>query len=176
MKQPNEPQKDFKQVNEPQKNPHPTNVMERNAKYTKYVKKITPKSRAWPSLIWAFIIGGLICVIGQAFYVLFEKVTYYTPDQIGSLVSAILIVIASVLTGFGIYDKIGTFAGGGSMVPITGFSNSVTSAAMEHRKEGIVFGTCANMFKIAGPVIVIGIALSMLVGLIYWILALVGVG
>ena len=96
----------------------------------------------------------------------------YSNDQVGGLVASTLIVIASVMTGFGIYDKLGTFAGGGSLVPITGFSNSVTAAAMEHRKEGIVFGTCANMFKIAGPVIVFGMALSMLVGLIYWIISL----
>jgi len=148
-------------------------IAERNEKYNEYVSKISPRSRIFPGVIWAFLIGGLICVIGQAFYLLFGKVfPNYKDEQIGGLVSCTLILIASILTGFGIYDKIGTFAGGGSLVPITGFSNSVTSAAMEHRKEGIVFGTCANMFKIAGPVIVFGVALSMLVGLIYWIFSL----
>jgi stage V sporulation protein AC len=145
----------------------------RNEKYTTYVSKISPRSRMFPGVIWAFLIGGLICCVGQSFYLLYDKwFPDYGDDQIGGLVSCTLILIASILTGFGIYDKLGTFAGGGSLVPITGFSNSVTSAAMEHRKEGIVFGTCANMFKIAGPVIVFGVALSMLVGLIYWIFSL----
>ena len=96
----------------------------------------------------------------------------YTKDQWGGLVASTLIFIAAVLTGLGIYDKFGTWAGAGALVPITGFSNGVTAAAMEHRKEGIVFGTCANMFKIAGPVIVFGLAMSMLVGLIYWVVSL----
>jgi stage V sporulation protein AC len=144
-----------------------------NKKYAAYVSKITPKSRIWPSLIWAFLVGGAICVMGQGLNSLFSfTFPGYTPDQIGALVASVLVVAASVLTGFGIYDKLGTFAGGGSLVPITGFSNSVTAAAIEHRKEGIVFGTCANMFKIAGPVIVFGMALSMAVGLVYWIISL----
>jgi len=147
-------------------------VTKRNEKYNKYVKKMTPKSRKWPSLFWAFLVGGLICIIGEAFYMLFTEITEYDPDQIAGLVASTLVLIAAILTGFGIYDKIGTFAGGGSLVPITGFSNSITAAAMEHRKEGIVFGTCANMFRIAGPVIVFGVALSMLVGFVYWIISL----
>jgi len=153
-------------------------IKKRNDKYNEYVSKMTPKSRKWPSLLWAFLIGGLICIIGEGLYLLYDQVIFtgYEGNYIGALVSSTLIVIASIMTGFGIYDKLGTFAGGGSLVPITGFSNSVTSAAMEHRKEGIVFGTCANMFKIAGPVIVFGAALSMLVGFIYWILYLCGVG
>ena len=148
-------------------------ITQRNEEYNEYVSKMTPKSRTWPSLIWAFLIGGAICIIGEGLTLLFKTAfPAYTPDQIGSLTASVLIIIAAVLTGFGIYDKLGTFAGGGSLVPITGFSNSVTASAMEHRKEGIVFGTCANMFKIAGPVIVFGVALSMLVGLIYWVISL----
>jgi stage V sporulation protein AC len=147
-------------------------IQTRNKKYNEYVSNITPKSRTCWSLLWSFLIGGLICSIGEGFFFLFNAVTDNEPDQISALVASTLIVIASVMTGFGIYDKLGTFAGGGSLVPITGFSNSMTSAAMEHRKEGIVFGTCANMFKIAGPVIVFGVALSMFVGLIYWVISL----
>ena len=147
------------------------NVAERNQKYANYVSQITPKSRAWPSLLWSFLIGGLICVLGETFYIMFRAMfPTYPSDGIAGLTSSLLIIIAAILTGFGIYDKIGTVAGGGSIVPITGFSNSMTSAAMEFRKEGIIFGTCVNMFKVAGPVIVVGVALSMLVGLIYWII------
>ena len=152
------------------------NDKQRNEKYNEYVSKISPRTRKWGTLVWAFLIGGLICIIGQGFYVLFDKLLpNYSDDQIGGLVAITLITIASILTGFGVYDKIGTLAGGGSLVPITGFSNAVTAAAIEHRKEGIVFGVCANMFKIAGPVIVFGVFMSMVVGFVYWILMLFGV-
>ena len=148
-------------------------VQKRNEKYADYVSKVAPRTRKWWTLLWAFLVGGLICIIGQAFFLLYEFILPgYTPDQHLGLSAVTLIIIASILTGFGVYDKLGSFAGGGSLVPITGFSNAVTAAAMEHRKEGIVFGVCANMFKIAGPVIVFGMALSMLVGLIYWIISL----
>jgi len=144
-------------------------VQTRNKKYAEYVKKMALPSKNWPSLFWAFFIGGIISIIGQSLYLLFEEVTSYSPENVAALVAVTLIGIASLLTGFGVYDRIGAFSGGGSIVPITGFSNAITATAMEHRKEGIIFGTCANMFKIAGPVIVVGVALSMYVGLIYWI-------
>jgi len=145
------------------------NIQTRNEKYTAYVKKMALPSKSWPSLFWAFIIGGIISIIGQGLYMMYEALTNYSQEHIGSLVAVTLIGIAAVLTGFGIYDRIGAFAGGGSIVPITGFSNAITATAMEHRKEGVIFGTCTNMFKVAGPVIVVGVALSMYVGLIYWI-------
>ena len=141
--------------------------------YAEYIKKITPKSKIWCSLLRGFMVGGLICLLGEGLGTLYKMwLPSYDQTQIGALVSSTLIFLASVLTGLGIYDKIGYFAGGGSIVPITGFSNSITSAAMEFRKEGIIFGTCANMFKIAGPVIVIGVAVAMLCGLGYFIVGL----
>ena len=146
--------------------------IKRDETYTQYVASKEPKSSWFPSLLWAFLIGGMICVVGEALYLLFDTVTNYNSELIGALVAVTLIIIASILTGFGVYDRLGSFSGGGSIVPITGFSNAVSSAAMEHRKEGIIFGTCANMFKVAGPVIVVGVALSMLVGLVYWIISL----
>ena len=149
-------------------------VQERNENYAEYVGKMATPSRQWSSLLWAFLIGGLITVIGESLYMLYTHIIDYSPERVGGLVAVTLIGIAAILTGFGVYDKIGNFAGGGSIVPITGFSNAVTSAAMEHRKEGIIFGTCSNMFRIAGPVIVVGVALSMLVGLIYFIVGLIG--
>jgi stage V sporulation protein AC len=153
-----------------------TNIQKRNKDYTEYVNRISPQTRAFPSLLWAFLVGGLICVIGEFILLGFKELfPDYTPEQVGALTSSALIIIAAILTGLGIYDRIGTFAGGGSVVPITGFSNSMTSAAMEYRKEGLIFGTCANMFKVAGPVIVVGVALSMLVGTIYWVLMLLGI-
>lgn len=144
----------------------------RDEKYKEYVKSVAPKSRLIVPLIWAFVVGGLISVLGESLYMLYLEITPYNPPAVAALVAVTLIGLASILTGFGIYDKIGAFAGGGSIIPITGFSNAVTASAMEHRKEGIVFGTCTNMFKIAGPVIVTGVALSMLVGFIYWIISL----
>lgn len=141
--------------------------------YAEYIKKITPKSKIWGSLLRAFIVGGLICLLGEGLNALYQIwLPNYDKTQVGALVSSTLIFLASVLTGLGVYDKLGYFAGGGSIVPITGFSNSITSAAMEFRKEGIIFGTCANMFKIAGPVIVVGVAIAMLSGLGYFIVGL----
>ncbi len=141
--------------------------------YAEYIKKITPKSKIWSSLCRAFIVGGLICLLGEGLNALYHMwLPSYDQTQISALVSSTLIFFAAVLTGLGIYDKIGYFAGGGSIVPITGFSNSITSAAMEFRKEGIIFGTCANMFKIAGPVIVVGVAVAMLCGLGYFVVGL----
>ena len=141
--------------------------------YTAYIKKITPKSKVGWSLVRAFVVGGLICLLGEGLGALYKMwLPGYDEIQVGALVSCTLIFLAAVLTGIGVYDKIGYFAGGGSIVPITGFSNSITSAAMEFRKEGIIFGTCANMFKIAGPVIVIGVAVAMLCGFGYYIVGL----
>ncbi|MCQ2382263.1 MAG: stage V sporulation protein AC [Clostridia bacterium] len=141
--------------------------------YAEYIKKISPKSKVWSSLLRAFIVGGLICLLGEGLNALYKMwLPQYDQTQVGALVSSTLIFLAAVLTGLGVYDKIGYFAGGGSVVPITGFSNSITSAAMEFRKEGIIFGTCANMFKIAGPVIVVGVAIAMLCGLGYFIVGL----
>ncbi|MCL2570530.1 MAG: SpoVA/SpoVAEb family sporulation membrane protein [Firmicutes bacterium] len=154
------------------KNPIVDETKKRNEQYSDYVNQVAPKSRYFPSLIWAFLIGGLISMLGESLYMFFSEITNYNKEGIGALVATTLIILASILTALGLYDKLGAFSGGGSIIPITGFSNAITATAIEHRKEGLVFGTCANMFKIAGPVIVVGVALSMLVGLIYWIISL----
>lgn len=141
---------------------------QRNKKYNEYVNSKIPKTRSWPTLFNAFWVGGLICVIGQG---IGDGIRAIWPDLSGMAVSGwisiILIFIASLLTGIGIYDRIGAFAGAGSIVPITGFSNSITSPAMDFKNEGIIFGLCVKMFTIAGPVIVIGVLASALVGFIY---------
>ena len=141
---------------------------DRNKKYNEYVKQKIPKTRSWPTLFNAFWVGGVICMIGQG---IGDGIRAIWPDLSGSMVSAyisiILIFIASLLTGIGVYDRIGAFAGAGSIVPITGFSNSITSPAMDYKNEGIIFGLCVKMFSIAGPVIVIGVLASAAVGLIY---------
>jgi len=149
-------------------------VEQRNKQYNDYVKKVSPKSQWWGSLCWAFIIGGLICLLGEAIAVgAKELFPHLSKENIGAIVAVTLIFLASFFTALGLYDKLGTKAGGGTIVPITGFSNSVTSPAMEHANEGIIKGICAKMFIVAGPVIVIGVVGSIIVGTIYFIIGLV---
>ncbi len=137
------------------------------------VKKTVPKSREFKTLIWAFIVGGIICVIGQLISDLLRMWIVDADDNsLASITSAILIFIGSLLTGLGLYDRIGAFAGGGSIVPITGFANSVVSPAMEYNRDGVVFGIMSKMFVIAGPIIVSGTVASIAVGLIYWVVSL----
>lgn len=139
-----------------------------NDNYLNYVKHISPKTNERRSLIRAFCVGGLICVIGQGLRYLFQYAVGLEGDELAAYVSAVLIFLGSFLTGIGVYDRIGKFAGGGSIVPITGFANSVVSPAIEFKTEGYVYGVAAKMFVIAGPIIVFGVASSVLVGLVYY--------
>ncbi len=145
--------------------------LKRNEMYNKYVEAKIPKTKPFPSLLNSFWVGGVICCLGQGIN---DLIAYLFPamqeQSVWALTLIILIFIGSFLTGIGVYDKIGKFAGGGSIVPITGFSNSITSPALEFKSEGIIFGVCNKMFTIAGPVIVIGITASMLAGFVYYIL------
>jgi stage V sporulation protein AC len=115
----------------------------------------------------AFWVGGVICVIGQFISDFFSKVGI-PKDELGTYVSIVMVFLGAILTGIGIYDKLGDFAGAGSVVPITGFANSIVSPAMEFKKEGFVFGVAAKMFTIAGPVLVYGIGSSVIVGILYY--------
>ena len=125
-------------------------------------------TKDFPTLFYAFLVGGLICVLGQVMQdILLATFSNMTLEEASGWVSIILIFIASLLTGLGIYDRIGVFAGAGSIVPITGFSNSISSPAIEFKKEGIIFGLCVKMFSVAGPVIVNGVAVSVIIGFIY---------
>lgn len=143
-------------------------LKKRNEAYNKYVKAKIPKTKAWPSLFNSFIVGGIICCLGQGIN---DLILYWFPNMAQQTAWAytliVLILLASFLTGIGVYDKIGKFAGGGSIVPITGFSNSITSSALEFKHEGIIYGICVKMFTIAGPVIVTGVVASIAVGIIY---------
>lgn len=143
-------------------------VQERNKKYNEYVNSKKPSTKNFPTLIYAYIIGGVICMIGQGIQdVLMVIFPMMSIEAAGTWMLIILIFIASLLTGLGVYDRIGVFAGAGSIVPITGFSNSITSPAVEFKKEGIIFGLCVKMFTVAGPVIVNGTVISIIVGIIY---------
>ena len=140
-----------------------------NKKYIEYVSSITPKTNEKRSLFRAFWVGGTICVIGQLIRYLLQFFLGLYGDALASVTSIILIFLGSLLTGLGVYDRIGKYAGGGSIVPITGFANSIVSPAMEYKSEGYVMGVGAKMFTVAGPVLVYGISSSVLVGIIYFI-------
>ena len=141
-----------------------------NDNYLEYVKGISPKTNEKRSLFRAFIVGGFICCIGQGFRYALEAIFHIQGDELAAYVSLIMIFLASFLTGLGVYDRIGKFAGGGSIVPITGFANSVVSPALEFKAEGHILGTGAKMFNLAGPVIVYGCGTASLYGFIYWII------
>lgn len=136
-------------------------------KYLKLVKQTAPKSKHAITLIPAFLVGGLICCVGQAISDIIKAIVPEIPkDMLGTSTSIVMIFIGALLTALGLYDKIGHFAGGGSIVPITGFANSIVSPAMEYNREGIVLGVCSKMFTIAGPIIVFGIVASVIVGVV----------
>ena len=135
--------------------------------YSRLVSKLTPHSRHVRGALRAFWVGGLICCIGQAFNILGEKLEL-TELTVPMFTSVVLIFLGTTLTGIGVYDKIGRYAGAGSIVPITGFANSVAAPAIESRREGIVLGMGARIFQIAGPVLAYGITSSMLVGFLYY--------
>ena len=140
--------------------------------YDAMVKKASPNSPILSNCIKAFVSGGLICVLGQALLMLYTKKGISEADA-ALWVSITLIGISAVLTAFGLYEKLGKFCGAGTIVPITGFANSVVSPAIEFKKEGRVFGMAAKMFIVAGPVIVYGTLTSMAVGLIYYLVRVV---
>ena len=132
--------------------------------YKSYVFEKMPKSSHWKNMFWAFLIGGTICVVGQAFIQMYSL--WFNDQDASVLASGTLVLIAALLTGFGVYDNIGRFAGAGSTIPITGFSNAVVSPALEFRAEGYIYGVGAKMFLVAGPVIVNGVTISVIVALL----------
>lgn len=136
-------------------------------KFKKISEENHPKPNLLKNCLNAFLVGGIICDIGQFFnnYFLNKGVP---KDELGTYVSIVMVFIGALLTGIGVYDKIASFAGAGTVVPITGFANSIVSPAMEFKKEGYVFGVAAKMFTIAGPVLVYGISSSALVGIVYY--------
>ncbi len=140
-----------------------------NKNYLEYVKAISPRTKQFRSLFRAFWVGGLICCIGQGIRLVLGDLFNLKGDELSAYVSMIMIFLGGLLTGLGVYDRIGKYAGGGSIVPITGFANSVVSPAVEFKTEGFIYGTAAKMFVVAGPIIVFGVASSVLVGLLYFV-------
>ena len=135
--------------------------------YQKLVEERAPKSPVLPDCLRAFFTGGLICLIGQGVSELGEYVLLLEGEAIPAFTAIAMVFLGALLTGLGVYDKIYQFGGAGAAVPITGFSNSVVSPAMEYRREGLIMGTGAKMFTIAGPVLVYGIGGSVIAGLIW---------
>ena len=135
-------------------------------RYAQLVERFSPKSEIGKGLFRAFWVGGVICSIGQGITDFFAYGLKWGAQASATATSIILIFIAALLTGIGVYDRIGKYAGAGSIVPITGFANSVVAPAMEFRREGLVMGVGAKLFTLAGPVLTYGISASVLVGLI----------
>lgn len=137
-----------------------------NKEYQEYVNQKSPNSPIIKNCFNAFLVGGLICSIGQ---IIMEVCKYNGLDKeiSGTIVSIILIALSAFLTGLNLFNKIGKFAGAGSLIPITGFANSIVAPSMEYKSEGYVMGVGAKMFTIAGPVLVYGICTAIIVGIIY---------
>ena len=147
------------------KSPGVNNMKMTKKEYGEYVKKKSPNSPIAGNMIKAFVVGGLICCIGQLIMNGYMSAGLDKTNA-GTATSVSMVFIGALLTGLKIYDNIAKFAGAGTLVPITGFANSVVAPAMEFKSEKIITGTCAKMFTIAGPVIVMGISASVVYGLI----------
>lgn len=137
-------------------------------KYQQMVTQTKPKPPLVRNLLGAFIIGGLICTFGQALIELYTSFGLEKTDA-GAATSATLVFLAALLTGLGVYDSIAKYAGAGTIVPITGFANSIVAPALEFRREGMVFGVGQKMFTLAGPVLAFGFVTAWIIGLIYYL-------
>ena len=138
--------------------------------YLSYLKEKSPNSPLWKDMLWAFLVGGAICTVGQGILELYQNRLSLEEQQARTAVSVTMIFLGALLTGLDIYCKIGKYAGAGTLVPITGFANAIVSPAMEFKKEGLVLGLASKMFVIAGPVLVYGITASVGVGVIYYLM------
>ena len=144
----------------------------KHQQYRNMVNDRMPKSKTLLNCVYAFLVGGAICCIGQLVGDAGTLCLSLDEKQRAAFTSIVMIFLGALFTGVGLYDKLGSFAGAGSVVPITGFANSIVAPEMEHKREGLVLGVAANMFTIAGPVLVYGIVSGMIIGIIYWIFGL----
>ena len=141
-----------------------------NREYNEYIQGMAPGSPLGKDLVKAFVVGGLICCLGQGLSMLYRDYAHLPEEDAATAVSMTLILLSALLTGLNVYDKMARFAGAGTLVPITGFANSVVSPALEFKTEGFILGTAAKMFTIAGPVITFGLTASVVYGLILCLL------
>lgn len=141
--------------------------------FEKASKSYQPKPPYIINCIKAFIVGGLICAFGELLTEMYIHWFDFSEEQAGNPTVATLILLSALATGFGIYDRLGQFAGAGSAVPVTGFANSVTAAALEHKSEGLVLGVATNLFKLAGSVIVFGVVSAYILGMLRYLWSLI---
>ena len=139
--------------------------------YQKLVEEMNPRSPMWRDCLLAFVVGGLICTLGQVFINCYSTLGL-DKDAAGTAASISLVTLSALLTGLSLYDNIAKHAGAGTLVPITGFANAISAPAVEFKTEGFILGVGAKMFTIAGPVIVYGVSASVVYGFIYWITTL----
>ena len=140
--------------------------------YKKYADARAPRSPLLKDCTHAFLVGGLICCVGQALTDIYTKLCGMEKQDAGTLTAATLVLVAAILTGFGVFDRIAKFAGAGTLVPITGFANSVVSTAIDAKSEGLILGVGAKVFSVAGPVLLYGTLAGTAYGVIYWITTL----
>ena len=147
------------------------NIAMNDQEYSDYVNEMAKKSPITKNIFWAFLVGGIICMIGQ---LIIDISMHFgvSKDDAATICTIILIFLGAFLTAINVYSKLGKVAGAGSTVPITGFSNSIVAPAIEFKMEGYVLGLGSNMFKVAGPVLVYGITSSVIIGFIYWLIKL----
>jgi stage V sporulation protein AC len=142
--------------------------------YQQYAKQREPKRPVLKNCVKAFVAGGLICTLGQGLQTFFMTYFDFDKSTAGNPTSAVLIIISVLLTGLGVYDHIAQWAGAGTVIPVTGFANTMASAAIEHRSEGYVLGVGGNMFKLSGPVITYGVFFAFVVSLVKIIIMKLG--
>ncbi|MBE6585761.1 MAG: stage V sporulation protein AC [Ruminococcaceae bacterium] len=140
--------------------------------YQKYADARAPKSPILKNCIWAFLVGGMICTLGQGFRDIYTKLCGMNPDDAGTMTAVTLVFLAVLLTGLGIFDCIAKRAGAGTLVPITGFANAVASPAIDAKSEGWILGVGSKIFSVAGPVLLYGTLAGAVYGVIYWIASL----
>ena len=137
--------------------------------YLKYVEKKSPDSKIWKNMLFAFLIGGAICVIGQGIGDFCKHFMHLEEETVHGVVPITMIFLGAFSTGLNVYDDLAKYAGAGTLVPITGFANSIVAPAMEFKKEGYILGLASKMFVIAGPVLVYGTVSSVVLGIVYYI-------
>lgn len=142
--------------------------------YLDYLNKKSPDSPLWKNMLLAFLVGGIICTVGEGIGEIYKTVFGLDEEGVKTAVPITMVFIGAFLTGINVYHKIAKYAGAGTIVPITGFANAITSPAMEFRREGLVLGLSAKMFVIAGPVLVYGISSSIALGILYYFLGGMG--
>lgn len=136
-------------------------------RYSQLVDRLSPKSRMTQGLLRAFVVGGIICALGQGFIEVGLAWLDLTVSAASTFASVMIVLITAILTGIGVFDRIGQYGGAGAFVPISGFANAMVSPAMEFTREGLVLGLGGKLFSIAGPVLVWGVSSSVVVGMIY---------